>query len=494
MLVRIGWRVALLTSMAALSFWGCKREASREQSKAPSAAVASAQSGPSPEEQARAKEREGKVRALLDEWMRAQNAGDFAAYEALYAERFTGIKRVGPRMQRFDRPGWLEDRKALFQRAASVRIDEVQVTTTDASAIALFTQSWSSPTFRDVGKKQLVLTLEKGAFRIASEEMKNSDTGAATQVAGAPKPQEFAFVVEAPDPLVVLSTNVPAAAIHEPLRYVNDWQARRTLVTSALGAEWQALLGTKFTLYKDGGAVCEGTVAGFEALADVQVHFGLESSWKGEFGEPVVPPARRALDLWEYSEHAGRFLVARIEAPSECKGARWARASSLPPPTFWRSRPPTEKERAGVLAAVRGTKLHKDLQVEFEAAFDKKIPWDDSGSPPLLSMFEDGGGQTFASLTARSGVDDTCGSAFDVDVFFLLQQRGASWTVVSAPPDGHVDSAWPRFLAPLRAELAFDLEGDGRPEFVGLRDFIRESGGAYRSVQNRSAGYFSCPC
>lgn len=122
------------------------------------------------------------------------------------------------------------------------------------------------------------------------------------------------------------------------------------------------------------------------------------------------------------------------------------------------------------------------------------MPWDDSGSSPLFRIFEDGHGQAFASLTASSGVDDGCASAFDVDVFFLLQKRGANWALVSAAPDGHIASAWPRFLAPLRAEAAFDLEGDGRPEFVGLKDFIRETGGAYRSVQNRSAGYFSCPC
>jgi len=494
MLAALGWRVAFVTSLAALVSWGCKRDAPRERSEAPPAPAATATVHPSPEELVKSREREARARALLDDWVRAQNAGDFAAYEALYAERFTGIKRVGPRMQRFDRPGWLDDRKALFQRPFSVGIDDVRVTTTQASAIVLFTQSWSSAAFRDVGTKQLVLAAERGALRIASEEMKNSDTGGATRDAGAPKPQEFSFVALAPDPLLILSTSVPGGAVQGPPRYVSDRQSRRSLVSSALSADWQALLGTKFTLYKDGGAACDASVVGFEALASLQVHFGTESYWRGEQGNPVVSPEARALDLWEHSEQAGRFLVARLDAPGDCQGARWARASSLPPPSLWSSRPPSNEERAAILRAVRATKLYRELQAEFEAALHESTPWDDSGNPPLLTLFEDGRGQTFASLTARSGVDDACDSPFDVDVLFLLQRRGSSFSVVSAPPSAHVDSAWPRFLEPLRAEVAFDLEGDGRPEFVGWMDFLRESAGAYRSVLNRSPGYFSCPC
>jgi len=492
MALRTGLVVTLVVGLAAGGLSGCKRETRSRERQVAEAPASSVPAAPSAEELARAKEREARVRVLLDEWLRAQNAGDFPAYEALYAERFTGIKRVGEREQRFDRAGWVEDRKALFQRASSVSIDDVRVSATEASAVALFTQSWSSANFRDVGQKQLVLTTERGALRIASEEMKNSDVGAAQAATSGPKPEEFAFVVEAPEPLLVLSKRVPTAALTGEPRYVDDQRARHALKVGALGAEWQALVGTTFTLYEDGGAVCEASVAGIEALANVQVHFGLISAWNGEYGEKAAPAAR-ARDLWQQSELGGRFLVGRLEPTSACTGALWARASKLPAPTLWTSRPPNPEEKAAVLSAVRATKLHKDAQAEFTAAFQQTTPWDDSG-PSSLRLFEDGRGQTFAALTASTGVDDSCSSPFDIDVFFLLQKRGTSWALVSAPPSGHVGSAWPRFLEPLHAETAFDLEGDGRPEFVGGMDFMRESNGAFRSVLNCSAGYFSCPC
>ncbi len=34
------------------------------------------------------------MRNLIDTWLAAQNQGDFARYQALYAERFEGIKRT----------------------------------------------------------------------------------------------------------------------------------------------------------------------------------------------------------------------------------------------------------------------------------------------------------------------------------------------------------------------------------------------------------------
>ena len=50
------------------------------------------------------------VQAVIDAWLAAQNGGDFAAYQALYADKMEGVKRVGPRTWRFDRKGWLADR------------------------------------------------------------------------------------------------------------------------------------------------------------------------------------------------------------------------------------------------------------------------------------------------------------------------------------------------------------------------------------------------
>src|SRR5438105_2725239 len=52
--------------------------------------------------------------ALVERWQAAQNKGDFAAYQALYATAFRGVRRSGARVSEFDRAGWLADRERMF--------------------------------------------------------------------------------------------------------------------------------------------------------------------------------------------------------------------------------------------------------------------------------------------------------------------------------------------------------------------------------------------
>ena len=63
---------------------------------------------------------EGDARGVVDGWLAAQNAGDLAAYDKLYAARFTGIRRSGPRTVRFDRAGWMRDRARMFGKPMTV--------------------------------------------------------------------------------------------------------------------------------------------------------------------------------------------------------------------------------------------------------------------------------------------------------------------------------------------------------------------------------------
>src|SRR5262245_28185693 len=72
---------------------------------------------------------ERDARALLDAWLTAQQAGDFARYEALYADRFEGVKRAGLRSERFDRQGWMRDRQKMFARPMHVEASEVAIST-----------------------------------------------------------------------------------------------------------------------------------------------------------------------------------------------------------------------------------------------------------------------------------------------------------------------------------------------------------------------------
>ena len=110
-------------------------------------------------------EREGQ--AFLDRWLKAQNQGDFAAYSALYAPAFAGVRRSGTSVKTFDRDGWLADRKRMFGEKMIVRADN-PVVKPDGDRIAIdFEQTWESGSYADKGPKRIVLA---GGL-VVSEEM-----------------------------------------------------------------------------------------------------------------------------------------------------------------------------------------------------------------------------------------------------------------------------------------------------------------------------------
>lgn len=114
------------------------------------------------------------ARVLVDRWVATQNALDFPGYSVLYADDFTGIKRVGDKVTSFDRTDWLNDRKTMFARDMRVEIFHLQVFKNQELLTATFTQQWTSSTFSDKGEKMLTLRLQAGRLLIVREEMLKS--------------------------------------------------------------------------------------------------------------------------------------------------------------------------------------------------------------------------------------------------------------------------------------------------------------------------------
>ncbi len=108
--------------------------------------------------------------ALLERWRKAQNDGDFAAYQALYADPFTGVRRSGTRKATFDRAGWLADRARMFKKKMTVTVEKVRTAKSADGLVARFTQTWESGAWRDAGDKELLLVRQGGEVRIAREE------------------------------------------------------------------------------------------------------------------------------------------------------------------------------------------------------------------------------------------------------------------------------------------------------------------------------------
>jgi hypothetical protein len=139
---------------------------------------------------------ETAAQSLLDTWLRSQNDGDFARYQALYSKWFQGVKRTPTEERDFNHDEWLSDRKRMFAKRPTVTISDLKILVqADGGTSARFIQTWKTDRYSDEGPKVISLTnaAAVGApplFQIVREELL-----AATRIA--PKAMDAVFVATA---------------------------------------------------------------------------------------------------------------------------------------------------------------------------------------------------------------------------------------------------------------------------------------------------------
>ncbi|MEZ4435294.1 MAG: nuclear transport factor 2 family protein [bacterium] len=403
------------------------------------------------------------ARALVDRWLAAQNAGDFEAYQALYAPRFYGVKRAGDRTTNFDRAGWIGDRRRMFQRPMKVDAEGIEVVAAAGAARVRFIQSWSSGNYRDVGPKQLVLTKGPEGLLIAREEMIAS-TVLDPAVEKGDDALDFRFAMVLDAPYVVLGPAVETAAA--PIAIGN--RRPRAARAAAPGEAGRAYVGRQVTLYGTDGRLCQGRVVDTHVVARVIPHFGIEQEWKGEMdpsdGGKPTSDEEITRQVWSMSADGGRVLAGRVDAAAgACGGALWARfeAEGAAPVALWQERPPQGDQEARAWALVRGTDEFRAIQGRFmaevagaEGTWDQAAEtraqvqvWRREGAPEVVVVSADAG-------PGCGGFGGGMWQAF-VDEKRTLRPLG------KAVADGAMFSV--RAVA--------DLDGDGTPELIGVEGY-----------------------
>jgi ketosteroid isomerase-like protein len=269
---------------------------------------------------------------LLQHWRAAQNHGDFTTYQGLYAEHFTGIRRSGARVVPMNRKRWMDDRAKMFAKPMKVQAEDLHVVPGDASAIVTFTQIWSSKTYKDQGRKQMVLVRgSDGQLKIAQEVMLDSriahhDTKAANDHL------DFAFMF---GPYVVLPGEASAdwADGAPTLISVENNIAAAPAQETKLPAWAKKWKGHQVRVYKEDGSFCTGTIGPLAIVATVIPHFGEKRQWTGgptDDGtmEPKLSDGDIARAIWKEGDY---YLAARPDMQENgCQGAQWAQSASLP--------------------------------------------------------------------------------------------------------------------------------------------------------------------
>lgn len=456
-----------LVVVLVVAAFGCKE---KEPEAGPGSASTPAPGQPPPVRPAAPKPGldQKEVAELVVRWKDAQNQGDFAAYQALYAKRMTGIKRVGARVFTFDREGWMADRGRMFKKKMEVAADEVEVAPSGQSALVRLEQTFKQGSFQDVGPKELVVVREEGGLRIAREEMLASTL--VGKKGGAAGLNDFYFILDGEvllDPGGGSEKGAPSLVAGQGSA---SFRARAELDRSALEPALAALLGKKVTVYGVDGQLCETQLGRASLVAGLTPHFGTAAVWRGEGDEPALSDAEIASEVWS----GGRTVL--VGDAGICKAGLFARASA-PVVAF---EPVDDLALAAkVTAAFRKLPEWEATQKTF-AETGGKGSWD-AEAPPRVAIFRHPtSGKTWAAVHATGG--ELC-SPFSAEMTVVFEQVGAGWKNRSAVA-----------LEPFQPAAAFDLDGDGKPELVAPLRLIGDRGDGFETILEFSYPDHDCPC
>ncbi|MCE9578499.1 MAG: molybdate ABC transporter substrate-binding protein [Deltaproteobacteria bacterium] len=412
---------------------------------------------------------ESETRALIAAWLAAQNRADATAYAALYAARFTGVKRVGIRSWQYDRAGWLANRAAMFKHPMTVAADEIAIHGAGSVAIVELVQDFTQGKFHDRGPKQLVVVRTPDGLRIAREEMRASHAaqgdrdpgiGFVVGAAGA----RYALVDEA---AALTGTGVHALASAGPPMIATEGldPAAVPAATAARAASIRALIAPA------GG--CPAALGAPALVAIATPHFGTVQDWDGDGGRPALTAAERAQAL---TALVARQLGVAVTGPC---AARWY-TTAADPVVFAPSKVPADR-LAEAVAGLRATAAWKQLQTEF-ADHGGTGDWsqgDDHAT--LANLFTDPSGtRSYLAVQVRSG--HGCGDfAGEVSGLWLVTDHAAPLAV--APPGA---APWPAAIT--------DVDRDGAIEVLTDTDVLVPTATGFASARHLERNDFDDPC
>jgi hypothetical protein len=439
-----------------------------------------------------------EVQKLVDTWLEVQNSGNAKEYTKLYAKRMTGIKRVGPKVSQYDRQRWLTDRVPRFAKKQEVSVAEVHTALTPALARVTFVQTYATGTFKDVGRKELLIVREDGKLKIAKEEMLESKVVGSEPPPPPLPPEQFSLAAAVTtSSWLVLGPMTPGDAVTtdagngKVLQRGAPWAASAPLAP-ALASRFAVWQGLDVVGYGPAGQVCSGQVVELAALSQITPHFGTVQSWDGvpaSEGQPAEPPTADKEVAKQLFELAGEAAVpaARVEpaAGQSCQEALWYRAAKQP-----KAAPLSKlaaKEGAVFRAAVAGLEqlaAYTAVQKSFLTDVPPPRPaqWSMWESPPDVTVFA-GGGKKFVAVRKQAG--DFCGGfGGDVAGVWLVAQDGAA-------PRLQLIATHPELQD---IEGVVDIDGDGEPEFLSNHTLWRKVGPVWQPTQKFEVPYLDCPC
>ena len=408
--------------------------------------------------------------ALVGRWLDAQNRGDFEAYQALYAPGFAGVKRTTRRTQRFERAGWLEDRRRMFRRPMQVTATGIVVLAQGDSAAVTFVQRWASGSYADEGTKRMQLVLVDGKPAIRFEELLPPSRMADSEVAldagvmlVTTLSDHHAYVVlgRAPADMHGGPIHLLGSGRTQPYFAAREVAREDEGHAAALFDEPLAILGS--------GSECTThvkalrLVRGAEVMDESMVADELES----DDDEPTYGPIQ-AERVWETSAFGGAYgegdggrpwLVGELDGPCALAGQLALRSVVAQPERLAVETLSTEDatKYAEAFGRTPGGRAYEE-DTEHPRGFLASLV-----AHPMTDH-EDGDPRFLEVRTARFGTGD--GASTLLDVFADGECGGSHSTVLLVGPPDAPTLVTDGYPSSFRLLGAYDLERDGVPEVV----------------------------
>jgi hypothetical protein len=404
---------------------------------------------------------EAGAKKLVDAWLAAQNAGDFAAYEKLYAPKLEGIKRVGARTWRFDRAGWLKDRERMFKHPMTVAVKDIVVRGSGIAATVDLVQTFSQGKFKDEGPKHLVLIKGPAGFQIAREEMLRSDVGGAAAAGNA-----SAYVVMEIDkkPYVVITADANESWGDGVLTGPIEDFHKLAMMKAPKAPNQDMWRARAMTVFDAAGKSCGGSVGPLWLVSGGTPHFGEVQTWNGDPSASddgkVWTPAERAEAVWGM---ATPYLVGELAVTGDCKPVV-AIDTTTKAVVYGMT---SNHDHPAAVDAFKKLPAYAAIQKDFSDNYDGQGDW----ATPGVTIYS-GNGRTFVEVSAQEG--DGCGE-FQGALSVIFEDKGGKLTALPGP-DGFLD-----------VSLLLDTDGDGAVEVVGKVDDFRMMAGLYEAAASAMA-------
>ncbi|MBM4342685.1 MAG: nuclear transport factor 2 family protein [Deltaproteobacteria bacterium] len=435
---------------------------------------------------------EAEVRGLLDLWLAAQNQGDFATYQGLYAARMTGVRRVGTVRRQFSRAGWMADRKRMFGKAMRVQVQDVQMAIAAGIGQVRFVQTFETGTFRDKGPKAWMVAKQFDTPRIVREEMLGSVV-APGEPALPPPAEQLALAMRVGASIWLTIDAVPSAVDASPTlaQQGGVWAAAAPLDWSGARMPWK---DRDVVVYGQTGEVCRGQVVEVAAIARAVPHFGQVQDWTE--GPVTRRPAADAIARAVWDLGKGDAVTAVRVQPygtpgnrSDCPKALFGRFAQLAAPRFLgRDDTKAGQLRETALATLRAERAFADIQRIYSSEVEppRALTWDQYQHAVTQVVSFEGRGVRLVVTRAQAG--EPCGGFWGSHL--------AIWTARPRPPDNYtlLLASDPAAGGEVLPEAAVDVDGDGRYELVAPDRVWRQVGPAWRPVRTWTVPDYDCPC